>query len=189
MGMKCEMTEIRCRQRTAHYRAVLKPQHLSAFEPGFTLIELMVSLLIGMVLMAGIYTNFIMQSRVQTMQSDITDNMGDLYLASTIMLSQLRTSTAIDTTTANEIAYDDVNGDAGIFRYTPSSGTICWDIPNNGTGCQELMRNLDTSSGLSFTPADTGTDKLYTVTLNSTYTDNKGDTQTLGFSFKVWPRN
>jgi len=168
-----------------HTAASHAPRH----EAGFTLIELMVSLLIGMVLMAGIYMNFIMQSKVQTMQADITERMQDLYIASLIMQSQLRTSTAMDTTTANEIQYDDVNGNAGIFRYTPSAGKICWDIPNNASGCQELIRNLDTSTGLQFSPAATGTDRLYTITLNAAYTDNRGNAQTLGFTFKIWPRN
>jgi len=168
---------------------VPSPRHSAAIEQGFTLIELMVALLIGLVLMGGIYTNFILQSRVQEMQSDITERMGDLYLASAIMQGELRTATAMDTTTANQIDYNDVNGNAGQFKYTAATGSICWDIPNNAQGCQELIRDLSTATGLQFSPAGTGTSQLYTVTLNASYQDKDRVTQTLGFSFKIWPRN
>jgi len=188
MAMMPEITDMWRRKWLAHHWPVSKWRDSAAAEQGFTLIELMVALLIGLVLMAGIYTNFILQSRVQTMQSDITERMGDLYLASAIMQAELRTATSMDTTTVDQINYNDVNGNAGQFKYTPTSGVVCWDIPNNATGCQELMRNLSTSTGLQFTPAGTG-NQLYTVTLNSSYQDKDRVTQTLGFSFKIWPRN
>jgi len=162
---------------------------LQAMQDGFTLIEMMVALIIGLILMAGIYSNFIMQSRVQTMQSDVTERMEDLYLASHIMQGELRVSGSIDIATANEINYTDLEGFAGVFRYTPADGDICWDSPTAGGGCQELIRNMDTSTGLVRTSSGSGTSTIYTITLNAAYLDNDHNPQTVGLTFKIWPRN
>ncbi len=157
---------------------------------GFTLIELMVAMVIGLVLMAGIYSNFIMQSSVQSMQSDVTERMGDLYLASHIMQGELRVASSIDISTANQIKYTDLEGLDGFFIYapsaTPSLSKITWDSPTAGGGNQELIRNMDATSGLVRSGPVGG---VYTITLKSTYLDKNHDAQTLELSFKIWPRN
>ena len=164
----------------------MKPQTRQA---GFTLIELMVALIIGLILMAGIYSNFIMQSRVQSMQSDVTERMEDLYLASHIMQGELRVAGSIDISTANEINYEDLEGNSGSFEYTPADGDICWNSPTAGGGCQELIRNMDTSTGLVRTSSGSGSSTIYMITMNASYLDNDHVTQTVGLSFKIWPRN
>ncbi len=158
---------------------------------GFTLIELMVALFIGLLLMAGIYSNFIMQSSVQSMQANVTERMEDLYLASHIMQRELRTAATVDLGTTNEINYTDVDGNAGVFRYTPATGKICWDLPGDAAsvGCQELIRDLDTSSGMVVTSSGSGGNTIYTVTLNAVYEDKDHVQRTVNISFKVWPRN
>jgi len=167
-------------------KRMIKPQ---VMQDGFTLIEMMVAMIIGLILMAGIYSNFIMQSRVQTMQSDVTERMEDLYLASHIMQGELRVAGSIDIATTNEISYTDLEGNLGVFRYTPADGDICWDSPTAGGGCQELIRNMDTSTGLVRTSSGSGSSTIYTITLNAAYQDNDHNPQTVGLTFKIWPRN
>lgn len=164
-----------------------------ATQKGFTLIELMVALIIGLVLMAGIYSNFIMQSSVQSMQSDVTERMEDLYLASHIMQGELRSAGSIDISTVNEINYTDLESNAGVFRYTssttPANSKICWDSPTAGGGCQELIRNLDATTGFVVSSSGTGSSTIYTITMNASYVNKEHNTQAVGLSFKIWPRN
>ena len=66
-----------------------------ASQQGFTLVELMVSLVVAMVILAGLYSNFIMQSRVQASQSSTVESVEDLRLAAQVMETPLRTAVNI----------------------------------------------------------------------------------------------
>jgi prepilin-type N-terminal cleavage/methylation domain-containing protein len=63
-------------------------------EHGFTLIELMVTMGMGLIILAGITTVFTSISSTSSALSSRTERMSDLYLASQIMQSDLRESKA-----------------------------------------------------------------------------------------------
>jgi prepilin-type N-terminal cleavage/methylation domain-containing protein len=179
------------------------PIHRSQ-EHGFTLIELIISMAIGVILLAGISMMFVSDGNMATAQSNRSERFNDLYLASQIMQSELRQSSAICwDSTNNRIIYqpldsstslgscDTVNSHNGSFEFQASNSDICWDKPDNGSGCQELIRNLSTTpQGLQVSPtsnADLST--VRTVTLTSLYVNAQKQDQTVDLAFHVWPRN
>ena len=62
---------------------------------GFTLVEVLISMGIAMVLLAGMTSVFVSQTRVANMMNGKTEAMGDLFLASQIMQSELRGAKSI----------------------------------------------------------------------------------------------
>jgi|GEM_PF-5312781 len=177
---------------------------------GFTLVELLVTMAIAMVILAGLYSNFLMQSRVQASQATTVDALEDLRLASQIMASQLRLAsnicwyapnnaliyqplgaTAMDATACTN---GTVSGDWGYFQFktgTPSTGgTICWDRPNTGGSCSQMLQGLDSSTGLQVSPtANTNLAALRSLTLVSQYKSVDRQSRTLQIGFDVQPRN
>lgn len=176
-------------------------------QKGFTLIELLVTMGIGLVIMAGMTSVFVSQTRTATMLKNKTEAMGDLFLASQIMQSELRSSQAICQVSATVLAYQPndsttpctsatVNGSNGSFELRPASATkptpyICWDRPNNGSGCQELIRGLPVASGMTVTPkvAAAPLPTMYVVDLKSLFRGQDNQSKNLGLTFKVWARN
>jgi prepilin-type N-terminal cleavage/methylation domain-containing protein len=63
-------------------------------ECGFTLIELMVTMVMGLIILAGITALFISYGKTSTAVSSRTERMGDLYLAMQMMQADLRESVA-----------------------------------------------------------------------------------------------
>jgi prepilin-type N-terminal cleavage/methylation domain-containing protein len=63
-------------------------------ERGFTLIEMMVAISLGLVILAGITTVFSSMSKTSNALSSRTQRMSDLYLVSQIMQADLRESAA-----------------------------------------------------------------------------------------------
>jgi len=61
-------------------------------ERGFTLIEMMVSMAMGLVILAGITSMFTSMGKTSDAVSSKTERMGDLYLMSQIMQEELRLS-------------------------------------------------------------------------------------------------
>ncbi|MDX8405287.1 MAG: prepilin-type N-terminal cleavage/methylation domain-containing protein [Mariprofundus sp.] len=61
-------------------------------EAGFTLIEMMMALAMGLIIIAGLSAMFVTNSRVTESFTSRTERMGDLYLASQLMQSDLRGS-------------------------------------------------------------------------------------------------
>jgi len=173
-------------------------------QKGFTLIELMVTMLIGLIIMAGMTSVFISQTRTATMLKNKTEAMGDLFLASQIMQSELRGSKGI-CWTGSAIVYQPLDSNApcggaanaanGSFELRPASATkptpyICWTRPNNGSGCQEMIRNLP-AAGLAVT-ATAGVPPqptMYAVDLKSLFRGQDNQSKNLGLTFKVWARN
>lgn len=177
-----------------------KQQIPDAAEPtGFTLVELLVSMVVAMVILAGLYSNFFMQSRVQSSQSSTVDALEDLRLASQIMTGQLRMAANICWDSANQILYYQPLGAAtmtgcatgdpswGAFRFgSPVAGAITWYNPvTSGSGYQQLISGLDTSTGMQVAVSA----PLYTVTLVSQYQDVQRNAKTLQLSFNVMPRD
>ncbi|MDQ6992847.1 MAG: prepilin-type N-terminal cleavage/methylation domain-containing protein [Mariprofundus sp.] len=63
-------------------------------EAGFTLIELMVSMSMGLIILAGIAGMFMTNANVSRTMTARTDQMGDLYLVTQLMQAGLRESLA-----------------------------------------------------------------------------------------------
>jgi len=64
-------------------------------EAGFTLIELMISMAMGLIIIAGLASVFATNSKVSGAVTSRTERMGDLYLASQLMQAGLRESVAV----------------------------------------------------------------------------------------------
>lgn len=174
-------------------------------EQGFTLVELLVSMVVAMVLLAGLYGNFIMQSRVQNAQSEVVESAEDLRLAAQIMQGELRLAEATCWDAGNSALVYKTLGSPdlsvcnsaalastahGFFR--DNGGAVCWDRPNDGSGCQELVSNLNAATGLVVTPATNNVADLIgvrTVTLMSTYKDHLKQNKDWSVSFDILPRN
>lgn len=185
---------------------------------GFTLMELLIGLVIGMIILAGMSSVFIAQTRTSTMLSDKTAGMGDLYLASQMMQSELRGSKAICWNVgASRLVYQPFDSPIaltaaclaptdpvppvipfnpnGSFEFRPISATkptpyICWNRPNDASRCQELLRNVLPVTGLAVTPTvNTNMLVMRTIVLTSQYRGQDGSAKPLSLEFKIWPRN
>ena len=189
-----------------------------ADERGFTLIELMVSMAMGLVIIAGITAMFISFGRASSAVSLRTERMGDLYLASQVMLADMRGSRLVAgpvarpadlaargvslpagypatfasglpfwDATSMTMTYQDQNGNTGIFQYQRTSeDRIYWLRPDATISTfAEMLRDLDTVNGMSATLAS----NVWTVTISSSYLDERHESKNLTISFQVWPRN
>jgi prepilin-type N-terminal cleavage/methylation domain-containing protein len=185
---------------------------------GFTLIELMVSMVMGLIIIAGITMMFMSYSRTSNAVSSRAERMGDLYLATQIMLTDLRESMQVAGPAARPadlatrgvslpsgypvtftsglpywhaatktMTYQDQDGNTGIFQYQRTSkDRIYWLRPDaTVSSFSELIRDLDTKNGMTAALAS----NVWTVTLNSSYSDEKHKSKNLTISFKTWPRN
>ena len=190
----------------------------SGDERGFTLIELMISMGMGLIIIAGIVAMFLSYSRASNSVSSRTERMGDLYLASQIMMADLRSAKKQTGTVprpsdlatrgvslpsgypssftsglpywdsgTKTMTYQDQDGNTGIFQYQRTSNDrIYWLRPDPTiSDFAELIRDLDTSSGMTATFAA----EVWTVTLDSSYMDEEHQNKALTISFNTWPRN
>ena len=178
-----------------------------ASQAGFTLIELMVSLVVAMVILAGLYSNFIMQSRVQASQSSTVEAIEDLRLAAQIMGTQLRMAASICWDATNGLVYQPlgavvmtgcatIDPSWGAFSFdssTSTGGRLWWRRPNPGASApsarQEVLRGLDPTNGFQVTTANTDLGALRTITLISRYQNADRQDKSLSISFDVLPRN
>jgi len=176
---------------------------------GFTLIELMVSMLIASVILLGLYTSFILQSKVQDEQATQSLAMEDIQIAAQIMQRELKMAQANSIIwLGNRLQYTDVDGNSGSFWYNfpvtggglLGPGTICWDRPpGNGicTGNEELIRGLAPGpipNGMSVVLNNNGTaadstDDIRTITLTASYLNQAKQVETMPLVFNVWARN
>jgi prepilin-type N-terminal cleavage/methylation domain-containing protein len=180
---------------------------------GFTLIELLVSMVIVMIILAGLYSNVLMQSRVQASQASTVDAVEDLRIASQIMGSQLRLATSICWDSGNSrLVYQPLGAPVtltaancgtldsswGAFQFssgtTATGGKLCWDVPNkwstSGVGCQEVLRGLNQATGFSASPtSNSNLAAMRTLTLVSQYKSVDRTNRDLQISFDVLPRN
>ncbi len=143
-------------------------------EQGFTLMEMMITMGISLIIMAGMMSVFVSQTRTASMLKDRTEAMGDLFLASQIIQSELRSSKAIcwDTATST-LVYQPIDSittilpcgpatpENGSFQYKANTATdwrIMWKRykapatattkARKGTGRSELIRGLAPVGGL-----------------------------------------
>jgi len=179
-------------------------------EGGFTLVELLIALVISLVLLAGLYSNFIMQSRVQKAQSSVVARAEDLRIAAQVMQNEMRLAQAIcwDATNKRLIyqpadsatalgACTAVAAANGAFAFRAADAAhpspyICWDMPNNAGGCQELVRGLKSNTGLQVSPTTNSAADLVgrrSVTLTAVYVNAQQVQKDWSIRFDVLPRN
>ncbi|OIO71975.1 MAG: hypothetical protein CO186_00830 [Zetaproteobacteria bacterium CG_4_9_14_3_um_filter_49_83] len=184
--------------------------HMHQFERGFTLVEVLVSLVIAMILLAGMVSVFVSQTNVANMMNGKTEAMGDLFLASQIMQSELRgAKTVCWDNSKKRIVYQPIdsavvlsssctgpgndNGSFELLTDKPVGPRICWDRPLDNSGCQELIRDIAVSKavpGLDVLPKDNGDLRATRqVSLAAEYLDKEKKIADLELSFKIWPRN
>jgi len=190
-------------------------------EKGFTLIEMLIGMTIGLILLAGLTALFVSFNDAGRSVASRTERMADLYLASHLMQAELRQSLSAPLATksvltdlsgrgvsnptnyptndadfavlpfwhaaSKTLTYQDLEGNVGIVQYQKTSNDrIYWLRPEaTASTFQELMRDLDTTSGMVVTTAG----GVATVTLSSSYINENKETKTLSLTFKTWPRN
>jgi len=179
---------------------------------GFTLVELLIAMVISLLLLAGLYTNFIMQSRVQNAQSEVVETTEDLRIAAQIIQSELRMAQLISATGTDQIDYTPLDTPPtivcgvgtfetiGHFQYRHATGTsgtaknsVYWKRP--GTCLyQEMVRNLREPDALAPPPASrTGfyvvAGDPFSVSMTSNYQDHLHQQKYWTLSFEASPRN
>lgn len=156
-------------------------------EQGFTLIEMMISMAIGLMLLLGMTMMFTSDTRISGALASRTERLGDLYLVSQIMQSEMRNAQFGSISwSSNTLNYTDQDGVDGAFEYQRTSNDRLYWLRPGDANYQELIRDLDTSSGMSVSESSAG---IWTVTLKSAYKNENRDDMTMDLSFKVWARN
>ncbi|MDX8393289.1 MAG: type II secretion system protein [Mariprofundales bacterium] len=183
-------------------------------ERGFTMLEMLVSVAIGLILLAGMTANFVAQSNINSMQSETTERLEDLHLASQIMQREMafsqRALLTDQYTTATSI----------VLQYSPYSAPTACKKPttiyrtygqfiyktlntNSPTGrmeaiywwrpgCsnkQELIRDLESTLETGMVLIIDPITGIAEVTLNSSYLNSNKQEKILTSTFKIWPRN
>ncbi|NWF38153.1 prepilin-type N-terminal cleavage/methylation domain-containing protein [Mariprofundus sp. NF] len=173
-------------------------------EAGFTLIEMMIGMAMGLIILAGLTMMFVSMNDASRAVTSRGERMADLYLVSHLMQAELRGGQDICWDgTNNQIIYqpldsvvalgtcDTVDATNGAFRMNAANvgggkptPYICWDQPNIAGGCQELIRDMS-ATGLTASSA-TG---IWVVTLVAEYLNENKQTRELSLQFNTWPRN
>jgi len=187
-------------------------------ETGFTLIELMISMSMGLIILLGMMMMFTSDAKVASTLASRTERLGDLYLASQIMQANLRGSTQVTGSVPRpaDLAIRNVSLPAG-YPSTFSSGLPWWDETTKTMTYQDQ----DGNTGI-FQYQRTSPDRIYwlrpdasissfaemlrdlnttsgmsafpsgstwQVTLVSAFKDENRQDKTMQISFKVWARN
>jgi len=157
-------------------------------EEGFTLLELLIAMSMGLVILLGMMMMFTSDAKVASTLASRTERLGDLYLASQIMQNELRNAkTGTISWAANKLSYSDQDGNTGYFEYQHvSTDRLYWQRPTYSSPA-EMIRDLDTTSGLIV--SSSGTPKTWKVTLKSSFKNEGRTTKTMQVSFNVWARN
>jgi len=155
---------------------------------GFTLVEMMISMAIGLIILLGMMMMFISDAKVSDTMASRTDRLSDLFLVSQIMQGELRNAQAGTISwSSNVLSYTNQDGNSGSFayQYSGNNDAIYWLRPTF-SAYQEMIRDLDTTSGMVVSGTASG---VWTITLKSSYQDVDRTTKTVDLSFKVWARN
>lgn len=146
--------------------------HNRGGEAGFTLIELMISMAMGLIIIAGLASVFATNGKIVGAVTSRTERMGDLYLASQLMQAGLRESRSTPDATTSVLTDLSNRGITSPTGYPGSDATFAslpyWDAtsktltyqdldghvgifqyqrpgtscPNNGAGCIYWLRPL-----------------------------------------------
>jgi len=154
---------------------------------GFTLIELMISMAMGLIILLGMMMMFTTDAKVSDTLASRTERLGDLYLVSQIMQSELRDAQSGTVSwSANVLSYTSQDGLTGQFEYQRTANDrLYWQRPGFAN-FEEVVRDLDTTDGMAVSGTSSG---VWTVTLKSSYKDEDRQSKTVDLSFKAWARN
>jgi len=140
------------------------PMHTNTREDGFTLIEMMVSMAMGLVLIAGLASVFTSMGKTSATVSAKTERMGDLYLMSQIMQEEIRLSLKaqdINTKVLANLTSRGVNIAKKIAKYPTANATFdalpYWDWPSRTLTYQ----NIDGDVGVFCYQYNGKTDAIY----------------------------
>jgi len=183
-------------------------------QAGFTLIEVLISMVIALVILAGMSSLFVSQSRTSQVLSQKSEVMNDLFLATQIMQAELRGAKAICWHSGTKrLRYQPLTSAKDLDAGCTQAGWILSDkkanafFKSNAKGAKptpyiswkkvgnvnalELIRGMKSGSqGITVAPAGNGDlQAVRTITLTALYKDRERRTQELSLSFKVWPRN
>ena len=187
--------------------------HNNDKQSGFTLIEILITMVVALVVLAGMSSLFVSQTRTANTLNQKSEALNDLFLASQIMQQELRGAQAI--------CWKSISGTRKVLRYQPLGATvkldaackkekkdgaielrptnfndggiptphICWRRPDT-VRCEEMIREMKAQTGITMTPSDNSDlQAVRTITLTSEYKDRENVVRPLSLSFKVWPRN
>ena len=155
---------------------------------GFTLIELLISMAMGLIILLGMMMMFTSDAKVSSTLASRTERLGDLYLVSQIMQTELRNARSGSINwSSNVLSYTSQDGQSGQFEYQHSgyADRLYWLRPGYAL-FEEVIRDLDTTNGMAVSGSASG---VWTVTLKSGYQDEDRQAKTLDLSFKAWARN
>lgn len=191
----------------------LRREGQKQMERGFTMIEMMITMMIALVIMAGMMGLFVSQTRTAQVLNSKSEVLNDLFLASQMMQFELRGAKAICWDSVNTlIRYQPLSSPAadnigtgctavnqtvnGYFQRKNKSSTgshpsafIFWNKPGN-VNSNELIRGMKADAAVTIAPINNAT--LYeqrTITLTAQYLDKEHNARDLSLTFKVWPRN
>lgn len=132
------------RARSSHQPA----NRTKTCETGFTLIEMLISMAMGLVVIAGLTSIFIADSNTSRVISSRTERMGDLFLVSHLMQEALRESLSTPKTTLpvlTDLSNRGVNT-SSITGYPTSDATFAalpyWDATSKTLTYQDLEGNV-----------------------------------------------
>ena len=179
----------------------------------------MVTMVIALVILAGMSSLFISQTKTAQVLSQKSEVMNDLFLASQIMQHELRGAKAIcwqnsgkriryqplssPNDTPAEVVVNKLtsactknSSENGFFQMKNKDNTgghpspyIFWREVGKANS-QELIRNMTYPSGMTISPqVVTDLQTVRTITLTSQYLGRDNTKKDLSLSFKVWPRN
>jgi len=139
-------------------------------QAGFTLIEMMISMAMGLILIAGIASIFASMGKTSSVVSEKTERMSDLYLMSQIMQEELRLSRKVQVV-ANKVlanlAGRGVNIAARIPGY-PATDVLFDVLPYWDQSTRTLTyQNIDGDVGI-FSYQYNGTDSIYWLRSDAT---------------------
>ncbi|MCH1929739.1 prepilin-type N-terminal cleavage/methylation domain-containing protein [Shewanella sp. A25] len=120
------------------------PNQVKAAQAGFTLIELMVSLTLGLVVMLGASQIFISVNKAYSETERFAQLQGDLSLISDMLSADVREASAVS-------IVNDANGNS-ILTLTLASGEIVYDLTSGSLNrTQAGVTETMTEQGASFT--------------------------------------
>ena len=154
---------------------------------GFTLVELLITLVLSGIIMAAIYGAYIAQQRTYLAQEDVAEMQQNVRAAIYMLASELRMAgyddgsgagATIETAGLNQVRFTaDLNGDGD---YTDDNEDLSYDINTATDGITKLGRRDNNDA---FSPPKTEPDRQYVAEnfdyLEFEYLDDQGDTTTV----------
>lgn len=187
-------------------------------ERGFTLIEMLIGMAMGLVIIAGLTMVFVSLNDSSRAVTSRTERMGDLFLASQVMQSELRQSLSAELSTYTVAADLTARGVSAISGFPVSFPSLpYWDAATKTITYQDLDGNVGifqyqrTSNDRVYWLRPDATVKTYeelirdldtstgvtvttvsgvmTVKLSSIYINEDKESRNLDITFKTRPRN